>query len=405
MAILENISVGDVTYYLVDDVPTHSASKGSVAIKKNTYESRVYVNNDGGTTWLKCLNGEYGEMYFSNFTTLRDTTQNTWSSLANITSLEGNLYGFGVTTNQLKYTGDTLSKFFTTISTTVRGGTAKWMDYEIGQSLNNIVPPLYQGATSIDNATWVKINSNRNVSIVNGQFLIGGVRWLNRESGGGAADRSYTARNMNITTHKIDEADTYFLENWETNSFTGNSWNVVNDTVNVWVVGTAENSTTGGTYSAYISNNGGTSATYTLTNAEVSHFYRDFEIPNVVDGVHLVFDWKSWGENAAGASQYDFGAVVMADTGTTPTAGVEVSTTQATITNSKPTGNGRIGAVTNLGKFNSAYGGADNTWRRENINLTNYKGQTKRIIFTWVNDVTAGNNPPFVVDNIKIQFF
>jgi hypothetical protein len=185
-----------------------------------------------------------------------------------------------------------------------------------------------------------------------------------------------------------------FTEDWEGGAFGTNSWLVANAATNAWYVGTATNN--GGTFSAYISNNGGVTNTYTINVTQVSHFYRDITFP---DGkVTLKFDWKSWAENGAGATSFDYGAVVITNTTVTPVAGSEVSTAQAT-----SGGNGRIGASTNLGKFNSAYGGADNNWRTETIDLSAYSGQTKRLVFTWRNDNSVGNNPPFAVDNISIS--
>ena len=60
----------------------------------------------------------------------------------------------------------------------------------------------------------------------------------------------------------------------------------------------------------------------------------------------------------------------------------------------------------NLGKFNLNYGtNPGTTWNTERIDLSDYIGQTKRIVFTWNNDGSVGTDPPFVVDNIKITEF
>jgi hypothetical protein len=151
-----------------------------------------------------------------------------------------------------------------------------------------------------------------------------------------------------------------------------------------------------GIYSAYISNDGGTSALYTNTVAAIGHFYKDFTLPAGINT--LTFDWKCEAENAAGATQYDYGAVVITDTTTTPVAGTEVITTVATAGV-----NGRLGAGTNLGKFNLGYGTSPGTtWNTETIDLSSYSGSTKRVVFTWVDDTSVGVNPPFIVDNIKI---
>ncbi len=167
--------------------------------------------------------------------------------------------------------------------------------------------------------------------------------------------------------------------------------------VNSWVIGTAQNNTPGGIYGAYISNDGA-SSTYDVNSLSVSHFYKDFTFPN--GDITLMFDWKCQGENTAGnAVQYDYGTVVIADTTTTPVAGTEVSTTPAT-----GGGNGRLGADTNDGKFNLGYGTTPGTtWNTETIDLSEYAGQTKRLIFSWSNDGSVGANPPFVVDNIIID--
>ena len=188
------------------------------------------------------------------------------------------------------------------------------------------------------------------------------------------------------------------VETWEGGTFTNNGWTVVDDpgTVNKWVVGTAEQSPSGetGSYAAYVSDNGGSSANYTITDLGITHFYKDFTFTSAST---LSFYWKCWAENAAGSTQYDYGTVVIADTSTTPAANSEVSTTQASAG-----GNGRIGSTTNLGKFNEGYGGSDSNWRFESIDLSSYAGLTKRLIFTWRNDGSVGDQPPMVIDNIKI---
>lgn len=405
MSVISNISVGDIQFYEVDNFPTHTAPKGSVAMEN--VGGKVFVNVDGGTLWLKTVTSEYGNMYFNGNTTGRDTTQNSWVNLNGITWTEGFTKGFNMSVNaELTYTGTSLIKVLTKLTSTIGAGASKWMDFEAGQAKNNIVPQLYQGGTGIDNANRVSISNGRFEPMVNGDYINVGLRWTDREGGGSAAQRTYIPREVTINVIKIDESLTIFNEDWESNSFTTNGWSVVNDSENIWVIGTAENNTVGGSYGAYISNDGGTSATYNINNSEISHFYRDFEISSTLSSAVITFDWICWGENAAGATQYDYGAVVLADTGTTPTAASEVNTAQATTDGGgNPTGNGRIGATSNLGKFNLAYGGSNNNWKTEFIDLSNFIGQTKRVIFTWVNDGSVGVNNPFCIDNIKLETF
>lgn len=238
-------------------------------------------------------------------------------------------------------------------------------------------------------------------------------QWRN-DTGGIGTNPPFCVDSIRLSFYVDDnwnEIVTGDTETFNFSGFSGNGWTVVNDDTNFWVVGTSEFSGTNDTFAAYITESNVTAyygnelvgfenralATYNngaLTD-QVSHFYKDFTFTSAST---LTFNWKCWGENGTGSAiNYDYGAVVLTTTATTPVAGTEVSTAQA------PTGgNGRIGATTNLGKFNLAYGGADNNWRTETINLGAYSGQTKRLVFTWVNDTSVGNNPPFVLDNIKI---
>lgn len=232
--------------------------------------------------------------------------------------------------------------------------------------------------------------------------------WINNASAG--TNPPFCVDSIRISFYVNDvwnEALTGDTETFNLNGFSGNSWTVANDTTNFWTVGVSEFSGSNDTFAAYITTANITTyygdelnnldnkalAQYTST-ANVSHFYKDFTLTSAST---LTFNWKCWGENGAAATNYDYGAVVITTTATTPTAGTEVSTAQAAAG-----GNGRIGATTNLGKFNLTYGGADNNWRTETINLGAYSGQTKRIVFTFKNDGSINNNPPFVLDNIKI---
>jgi hypothetical protein len=413
-------------YYQVDDIPSHSATKGSVAMmmSSTTYSNGfTYINNDGGTTWLKCIHSSYGKISLTNSTSLVDfDTQplGDWFAFNGApagaswvldpdSSSEWELATENTTTDDLKYTGSTTMRAFISQTSTMRGGPSKWMSWLSGIAANFTIPPYgYNEAFASDNGSTTNISSLRMLEMPTNAYLLGGISAVSREGGGagGASGRSYIPKHCQIVASKVDEpliipgvvttGTTIIDETFESSGFTSNSWTVANDSANIWVVGQAESFS--GTSSAYVSNDGGTSATYDINNAEASHFYKDFVLPSA-SGLTLTFDWKCQGENAAGATQYDYGAVVITDTGTTPVAGTEVITTQAGVGT-----NGRLGAVANLGKFNLAYGTTPGTvWNTETIDLTSYSGSTKRLVFTWKNDGSVGANPPMIVDNIKIQ--
>jgi hypothetical protein len=409
MAVLSKISVGDILYYVVDDFPSHTAPKGSIAvIIPGTYENSVFWrNNDGGTTWIKLVSNSYGHMYVNNNTVgvVADGDQvlGSWYSFTAEPYTARNLKGYRKDTDAtfgdlLTYTGDTLTRVMVKHDCTLRAGTTKWISWECAGAKNLSIPTEYNEAFGADNAGTTHIGSIRLLEANTGDDFTVAVSPISREPGGGTAQRTYIPRHAQITVTKIDEAlkITAFDEGFESSGFTENGWTVVNDTTNVWVVGQAENN--GGTSSAYVSDDGGTNATYDINTAQVSHFYKDFTFDSSLDSVSLQFDWKCQGENAAGDTQYDYGCVVMAATGTTPVAGTEVSTTEA-----PAGGDGRIGAGDNAGKFNLAYGtNPGTTWNTETIDLTDYIGETKRIVFTWKNDGSVGTDPPFIVDNIKV---
>lgn len=410
MAVLSKISVGDIIYYTVDDVPTHSASKGSIAIlstSESPYEnSMMWVNNNGGSIWLKIISPAYGEITLNNGTTgiIADGTQvlGSWYAFnASDTWTLGNtdtykLYGSN--NYSIQYTGDTLIRNLVTQNSTMRGGTTNWINWQIGVSYNFFVPNRFQTCFSFDNSATVNCASKHIVEMNTNDFVLAAISPVSRKSGGGGGARTYIPKYCQVTSLKLDEALKIVLvnEDFESSGFTQQSWNLANDSENIWVVGQAQSN--GGTSAAYISNNGGTSATYNVNNPEVSHFYKNFTFSSGVTSLSLVFDWKCQGENSAGATQYDYGCVVITDTSTNPVAGSEVITTIA-----PSGGNGRLGATINLGKFNLAYGTTPGTvWNTETVDLTPYIGQTKRIVFTWVNDSSVGANPPFVIDNIRI---
>jgi hypothetical protein len=144
---------------------------------------------------------------------------------------------------------------------------------------------------------------------------------------------------------------------------------------NQWWVGTAAAS--GGTKSAYISNTSGSTNAYNISSTSVVHIYRDVIFPASTEAYTLSFDWRVQGE-----SSYDYLRVRLIETSTSVAAGSQPS------------------SGTILGTYNS--GGAT-TWNRATINIpTTNSGTTKRLVFTWVNDNSAGTQPPAAVDNILL---
>jgi hypothetical protein len=243
-----------------------------------------------------------------------------------------------------------------------------------------------------DTTNFTKILGTTTASVDNSKYSHAN----NRLTCSADIERKYLIQ-ANLSFKINDIAAALLNEDFESGNFTANSWTVVNDTTNEWVVGTADAKT--GTYSAYVSDDAGVSAEYDNSTSQVSHFYKDITFGSTSTNIVLSFDWKCAGEDGGSRTAWDYGAVVITDTTDTVTAGSEVLTAEASVG-----GNGRIGATTNNNKFNLDYGTNPETdWNNESIDLTAYAGTTKRLVFTWKNDSSAGVNPGILIDNIEIQ--
>lgn len=144
-----------------------------------------------------------------------------------------------------------------------------------------------------------------------------------------------------------------------------------------WYDGTA--TTYAGTRSAYISNNTGTTNTYTGDAGRVQHLYRQVTFPAGETIINLSFYWKCQGESVS--NDYDNLKVFVSDT--EPTAG-----------NQKPQAD-RVGATW--------YNDKGTTWQNASITLpAALAGTTKYLIFQWKQDASTANQPPAAIDNITL---
>jgi len=164
-----------------------------------------------------------------------------------------------------------------------------------------------------------------------------------------------------------------FTEDWEAGQ--GN-WNIANATqTNAWYIGEAD--PYDGSYSAYISNDGGVTNAYTITATSVVHLYTDIAFDAEMLEFPLSFMWKCQGESAS----YDYLQVFLVDPTVTPVAGTRLTT-------------GQVGVNYNL---------QGTTWQQANITLPGtLSGSVKRLVFSWWNDSSMGTQPPINVDNISL---
>ncbi len=127
----------------------------------------------------------------------------------------------------------------------------------------------------------------------------------------------------------------------------------------------------------YISDTDGRDHQYDITASSVVHAYRDIFFPEIDDNdYNLSFWWKGMGEN-----NFDYLRVFLVDPDIEPTAGIQLTT-------------GQLGGNLQM----------QENWTQENFELSaeDYAGTTKKLVFSWRNDASIGEQPPAALDNIMI---
>ena len=164
---------------------------------------------------------------------------------------------------------------------------------------------------------------------------------------------------------------TLFFDDFEDGIF--DKWTVVNDNNNQFIIGTDKKYQ--GTYGAYISNNG-VNAQYTNNQTQISHIYTDINFPDA-ELIQLELFWLGMGE-----VNYDYGRIYIMPATVTPQAHV--------LPDSQYLVSGDLNNNTN--------------WKKEIIDLTDYKNTTQRLVLTWRNDGSVGQNPAICIDNIIVGY-
>jgi|GEM_PF-6943347 len=173
-----------------------------------------------------------------------------------------------------------------------------------------------------------------------------------------------------------------------TENFDGaTNWTFTNEgQANKWLIGNATSNS--GDKSLYISNDYGTSNTYTTSISTRSHAYRDIALPEGTTTATLSFDWQAAGDFYSGGwgdFYYDYLRVWIVPASYTPTAGTAINSEN---------GNLQIGShFVNQDGFASYY--------NDELDLSAFAGENMRLVFEWTNDNDGGNQPAAAVDNIE----
>ena len=179
-------------------------------------------------------------------------------------------------------------------------------------------------------------------------------------------------------TSKSATPATGFTDNFETDK----GWELINGTqINKWVRGTATNN--GGSNALYISNDGGTTNTYSHT-ASMTFATKLFAFE--AGDFTISYDWKANGE-----SNYDFLRVALVPASVELTAGTAPS---GFAYNGLPTGWQALDG----GKLN-----LQTDWQSKSVDITIESAGAYQIVFAWKNDGSGGNQTPAAaIDNFKI---
>jgi hypothetical protein len=170
-------------------------------------------------------------------------------------------------------------------------------------------------------------------------------------------------------------------------TFAANGWTESNSANNPWVVGTYVSTPPFSNRSAYCSNDGGATNSYTTSLAALNYIYRDVVIPAGQTSIVLTFNWTGYGE-----SSYDMIQVFIG-----PTSIVPVGTTTYPGSGNTNVPSGITGA-TFVGYLN-----LQSTIQSVTYYIPgSFAGTTMRLIFAWKDDTSGGTMPGGSIDNISL---
>ena len=188
-------------------------------------------------------------------------------------------------------------------------------------------------------------------------------------------------RNKSFSTPNVAVTLPY-SQDFETDPENISDFTISNNGPNGWHIGSAtgviaEDATDSTVHSLYISNDNGTSNSYTNGTEANSYAVLDVVFDDTPLEWHLSFDYKLNGEGTS--TKYDYLSIYLMDASASiPSSGA-------------PSGNALL-YQKNLTP----------NWTSFDTILHDVIGTSKRIVFYWRNDGSQGSNPPAAVDNIAI---
>lgn len=189
-------------------------------------------------------------------------------------------------------------------------------------------------------------------------------------------------KTMTFKTEKVSTPADGFSDDFESDK----GWELINGTLtNKWTRGTATNN--GGSYSLYISNDGGTTNAYSNSHTLV---YASKLFSFETGDYTISYDWKAKGETS-----YDFLRVALVPANVEFTASNSSSLPTGFTATKLPTG------------WIAADGGSklnlQEDWQSKSVNVTITSNTNYQVVFVWRNDGSTDNNPPAAIDNFSIS--
>lgn len=255
------------------------------------------------------------------------------------------------------------------IDETINSGTIEWNEspsylengYQVFYSQSNIPPE--------NNETNVEVTSTNSITLSSLEESSVYYVWV--RSNCSDYCQSEWLGPVILITHQTPATLPYY-EDFETNQFVFNNGSQTNK----WVYGSGGNLEN----MIFISDDG-VNNTYDTNSQSIVHAYREIAIPNNIDYENFSFSWKTYGEGTR-----DFLTVWLVPIDFTPEPGKQITPSSDRI---------QVGTY-----FNQK-----NTWQTyytSNVNISNFAGQTIRLVFQWRNDKTYGTQAPAAIKNIAL---
>ena len=230
------------------------------------------------------------------------------------------------------------------------------------------------------NAEWVVVNDVDTPFVMNN--LEDAMTYMVQVQVACKADDDIWSSTLSFTTKQIAADPIGFTDDFEN----GNHWLFVNGTLtNAWAYGTAAHNGEG-THALYISNNNGTSNSYTNDAAAVVYAKKLFHF---TEGKYIFhYDWKANGEGG-----YDYLRVALVPDSIDLVPGTSVPSGLSTTSLPK-----NWIALDGGSKLNLV-----STWQVKASDEIKVKEGNYNVVLLWRDDTSGGSDAPAAVDNFSIE--